>query len=466
MLGMIERLDKLHRKNERHSSGAVELPDYPGSLRKTYKLLYPKYLPGPHLEPLWQAFERAKAGEPIRICVSYPPRAGKTESVIAGFVDRLLWNAESRLAYVTYGAALSKKKSARIRTLARGMGVPIDPSTRSKQDWATGIGEGGVWATSVSGSINGMGFDLEVFDDILSGREAAESVHERDKAWDMLKADGLTRLEPDGGILLNGTRWHSDDPIGRAVSEGYEEINVPAIDDAGNSYWPRRWSTAKLLLLQRELGGPTGYEWCALYMGQPRAPGERVFNAACMAGEMPAGPVRVGIGVDFSYTVKKGSDYSAAVVLAEIYGVYYVLEVYRAKVPEAEFRAKVAELAERYRAQFVVGYVARTEEANVTLLQRDGLPAFSQRASVDKKTHALPCAAAWNLGRVKVLGGREWERGFCHEVEWFTGSDRRDDQVDALCTVYDAMYCMAPIDWGWMAATQEAAPLALQHIQN
>lgn len=467
MLSTIERLDKQHRKFEKYAGGSIELPTYPGSVAKTYKLLYPKYLPTPHLGRLRDAFERAKKGEPVRICVSYPPRAGKTETVIAGIVDRLMFEPRTRITYVSYAGKFAQKKSARIRQLARLHGLPIDPTTRSKQDWATGIGEGGVWATSTGGQINGMGFDLACLDDMLEGREAAESVHERDRAWDFILNDVGTRMEPDGSRILCGTRWHEDDPIGRAVDMGWEEINVPALDENGNSYWPKRWSNTVLLAKQLELGGPDGYEWSSLYMGNPRSKGERIFNDPQFAEMgLPPGPCRVVIGVDFAYTTNKTSDYSAAVVLCEVYGVYYVVDVYRAREPEAAFRAKVAELAERYQAQAVVGYVNKNEEANVTLLQRDGLPAFSSRAVSDKKTHALPTAAAWNLGRLKLLRGKAWERGFTQEVTWFTGADRRDDQVDALCVAYDTLFQFAPIDWSWMQEMQGASPLAFQGIQN
>lgn len=465
MLRIIEGLDKQGRKYDRYAGGSVDLPAYPGSVAKTYRAIYPDYLPAPHLKPLRDAFERAKT-EPIKICVSYPRRAGKTETVIAGAVDRMLLDPRSRLAYVTYGANLSKKKSARIRKFAGQMGVPIDPSTRSKQDWATGIDEGGLWATSVGGAVTGMGFNLMLFDDLLEGREQAESFTERDKAHTFMMVDASPCLEPDGARILNGTRWHEDDPIGRCVADGWEEINVPALDEAGNSYWPKRWTTAKLLQIQTELGGPEGYDWCAVYMGKPRAQGERVFHDAQFVDCLPPGPARVGIGVDFAYTTKKKSDYSAAVVLAEIGGQYFVVDVYREKVPEAVFRAKVGELADRYQAQFVVGYVAATEQANITLLQRDDLPAFGTRAMVDKKTHALPTAAGWNLGRIKTLRGKVWERGFTKEVEWFTGSDLRDDQVDALCTVYDAMYTSGPIDWDFVDQIQRAAPAAYAGIAN
>lgn len=467
MLATIERLDKQHRKFEKYAGGAVELPEYPGSVQKTYKLLYPKYLSAPHLAPLRDLFERSKLNEPFKACVSFPRRAGKTETVIAGNVDRLMFDPTSRLAYVTYSGSMAKKKSAKIRRLAQRVGVPIDPATRSKQDWATGFEDGGLWATSTGGAVTGMGFNLICFDDMIEGRDQAESVHERDRAWDFIKVDASPCLEPDGARILNGTRWHDDDPIGRAVAEGWEEINVPALDEHGNSYWAKRWPTSKLLQIQTELGGPEGYDWCSVYMGNPKAKGERLFQDAQFAEMgLPPGPARVGIGVDFAYTAKKKSDYSCAVVMAEIYGVYYVIDVYRAKVPEAVFRAKVAEMAELYHAQFVAGYVAATEQANVTLMQRDGLPAFATRAVSDKKVHALPTVAAWNLGRIKLLRNKGWERAFTKEVQWFTGLTGKDDQVDALCTVFDALWTMGPVDWEFVNSVQDAAPMPFMGLQN
>jgi predicted phage terminase large subunit-like protein len=308
-----------------------------------------------------------------------------------------------------------------------------------------------------------MGFNLMCFDDMLEGREEAESAIERDNTYSFIKVDAIPCLEPDGSRLLNGTRWHDDDPIGRAVSEGWDEINIPALDECGNSYWPKRWPTAKLLERQAELGGPEGYDWCSVYMGRPRAKGERLFQDARFAvNGLPVGPVRVGIGVDFAYTAKKKSDYSCAVVMAEVWGVYYILHVYREKVPEAEFRAKVAELQQLYQAQFVVGYVAKVERANVDLLLRDGLPAFAADAVQDKKIHALPTIAAWNIGQILLLPGKSWERDFVREVSWFTGlGDTKDDQVDAMCTVYDALRQLPAIDWDWVNSVQGALPESL-----
>lgn len=459
MLGLLERLDRQKRKAGKYRTGGDETPPYPGSIGATYSQLYPKYLDAPHLVPLFELFERAKHGEPVRACVSYPPRAGKTETLIAGIVDRLQFDPTTRIAYVSYAAKFAEKKSARVRSLARLQGVPIDPTTRSKKDWATGREEGGLWATSTGGQIVGMGFELVVGDDVLSGREDAESLAVRDQAYSMLKADVGTRMEPNGSIILTGTRYHEDDPIGRLVREGWEEINIPAID-AGSSYWPARWTLDRLHEIRTDLGGEDGYDWCSLYMGNPRAQGEAIFRDAHLFESLPPGPARFAIGLDFAYTVRKSSDYSAAVVLAEVGGVYHVVDVLRVKLPEADFRQAVAKLCERYEAQFVVGYVAATEQPNIDLLNAMGLPAIGRRAVADKKTRALPSAAGWNLGRIKVMSGQTWTRDFIREVVGFTGSDRRDDQVDALAGVYDSLHVGESADWGWLGMVRDAAPKA------
>ncbi len=99
-------------------------------------------------------------------------------------------------------------------------------------------------------------------------------------------------------------------------------------------------------------------------------------------------------------------------------------------------------------------------------MQQDGMAAFSTRATQDKKVHALPTVAAWNLGRIQLLRGKGWERDFVKEVTWFTGLSGKDDQVDALCTVFDALWTMGPIDWEFCEGIANAAPAPFMGLQN
>jgi predicted phage terminase large subunit-like protein len=427
--------------------------------------MYPDYLDAPHLAKVFELFERAKRGERVYACISMPPRGSKTETLIAGICDRLRHSPGTRVGYGSYSARFARKKSARARSFYASSGNPIDQTSRSKDDWRTGIGEGGLWATSSGGSITGEGFELLLLDDLLKGREDAESVVIRDTVYDWIKSDCLTRMEPNGSVIVCGTRWHEDDHIGRLLATGeFEEIVIPALTDDGESYWPERWPTERLYEIRTTLGGEDGYDWCALYMANPRAQGERIFHDATTVPEVVGFP-RYGIGVDFAYTLGKSSDYSAAVVLAEWQGQYTVVDVLRAKLPEAEFRARVAAMATAWGAQFTTGYIAATEKPNIELMGQV-TPTFGQRAVSDKKTRALPTAASWNLGRIKVLADKPWSRDFIREVEQFTGADRHDDQVDALAAVFDAMFVGGPVDWDTIKQLQDAAPVAISWELN
>ena len=431
---------------------------YSGGIRDTYRKLYPKYIDAPHLAPLYDLFDRAKR-ERVYAIVTYPPRAGKTETLIAGIVDRLRFNPEARIGFAGYSGLFANKKSWKARNLAQQHGVPIANDSRAKNNWRTGVGEGGLWATSAGGSITGEGFELMICDDLMKGREDAESATIRDKAYDWFKQDVMSRLEPEGSIIVCGTRWHADDPIGRLKEEGrFEEILIPALNEDEQSYWPDRWPDQALHRLRTEMGGADGYGWSSLYQGNPRAPGDAVFTDATYYTTLLGDSPRVIIGVDFAYTVNKSSDYSCAVAVGEKDGCYYVLDVIREKVKEAEFREHVAAMVKRWNAQGVTGYVARTEQANIDLLARDGLPAWGRPASEDKKTRALPTAAAWNLGRVQVRQGAHWTSNFVNEVLGFTGADLHDDQVDALAAAYDALYSGGTIDWDFCDQLIETAP--------
>lgn len=458
MLGQFERLERLQKKVAKHADPEAKRARYAGSVAATYRRLYPAYIDAPHLVPLFDLFERAARGERVYACVSLPPRAGKTETLIAGIVDRLARDPAARIGYAAYSGRLAQKKSGRVRMLAIQEGIEIDPSSRSKQDWRTMVGEGGLWATSCGGSIIGEGFELLVLDDLIRSRADAESPVIRDDAHAWIIADALTRMEPNGSVIVCGTRYHTDDPIGRLLeSGGWEEIRVPALDDADESYWPERWTAQRLHEIREEKGGRDGYDWCSLYQGEPRAPGDAIFRDAHYVEELAGHSPRIALGVDFAYTVGKSSDYSCAVVLAEWMGVYYVVDVLRVRMPEEQFRARVVELCRRWGAQFVVGYIAATEQPNIDLLARE-VPAIGRRAVADKKTRALPTAAGWNLGRIKVLSGRPWVREFVREVVSFTGADRHDDQVDALAAVYDAMHVAAAFDWSIADELADAAP--------
>ena len=87
----------------------------------------------------------------------------------------------------------------------------------------------------------GQGFQggLIVLDDIIKGRKKANSRKHRDEVWDWAVADVLSRAQGGSSVIVNGTRWHEDDPIGRILAGKLNE---------GGGGWPFVLSDLKSLL--------------------------------------------------------------------------------------------------------------------------------------------------------------------------------------------------------------------------
>ena len=110
-----------------------------------------------------------------------------------------------------------------------------DRPKNTEAEWETTKG-GGLRAVGVGGGITGFGADLIIVDDPVKSRAEAESKTRREGVWDWFNDDVMTRLEPDGNIILIQTRWHEDDLAGRLLrqteegeTEPWTVINLPAI---------------------------------------------------------------------------------------------------------------------------------------------------------------------------------------------------------------------------------------------
>ncbi len=401
--------------------------------------LSPRFASPRHLAPIGDLFQRIARGESVRAVTNVPPRMGKTELILHGGAWLLAQNPALQLGYASHGQRIAEKKSRRMRELSRRAGVPLSADSKSRSDWRTGEEEGGCWATSPAGAVTGEGFDVLILDDLTPGRAAAESGASRDRINEWLIADALTRLEPGGSCILNQTRWHPDDPAGRALALGWEHVNLQALDADERSLWPERWSAESLKATREMMGGPDGYEWQSLYMGSPRGRGARVFGDVHFYDELPdLSTAEISIGLDFAYSTRTSADWSVAVVMAYLAGVYYVLNVIRVHEEPRAFRTRIQLIRETYKQAIACAYAAATEQGGIEFVRDGGVPIDGRVATVDKFSRAIPVVAAWNTGKVKLPRTAPWLDAFVSEVCGFTGvKDRHDDQVDALAAAYD-----------------------------
>jgi predicted phage terminase large subunit-like protein len=158
-----------------------------------------------------------------------------------------------------------------------------------------------------------------------------------------------------------------------------------------------------------------------------------------------AARLKICIGLDFAYTAKTSADYSAAVVLAQIGDLYFVLDVLRIHCEPREFRARIPVLLESYRKHFASifcgAYVAATEAGGIEFIREANIPIEAMQATIDKFQRAIPVATAWNEGRIFLPHEAPWLDAFTAEVTGFTGTkkDRHDDMVDALAAAFDCL---------------------------
>jgi len=133
------------------------------------------------------------------------------------------------------------------------------------------------------------------------------------------RGSALTRLTPDGCVIIIGSRWHEDDLIGRvtdparvriledagATGAKFEVLNLeahcehpdqdPLHRQLGESLWPERWSKEKLLEIKATIGSR---EFAGQYQGHLSASDrEQGRSGSAMAGESGRGKVLRGAGI-------------------------------------------------------------------------------------------------------------------------------------------------------------------------
>ena len=167
----------------------------------------------------------------------------------------------------THSAELSERNSRGARALVQDDRWPFDAKlsgdSTSASRWNLTAG-GGVFACGVGGSITGRGADILICDDLMhdSGSDG-----DREAAWKWFTEVAVPRLEPNGAIVMIGTRFSEDDIFGRLLdgpdADAWCLIRLPGICDSqddllqrpiGSALWPERISADTLAARKREMG--------------------------------------------------------------------------------------------------------------------------------------------------------------------------------------------------------------------
>lgn len=263
---------------ERH----IALDASPGALSAV--LTHGKEMQAPHLDIIDRIYQRIAAGERLRVMVTMPPRAGKSRRTSRwGPVWYLRQQPEHRFMLASYAAHLADDHGRWVRNTitehAHTLGISLKYGSQAANRFDIDGHEGGMVTAGVGGALTGRGAHVAAVDDPFKGSEDAGSPTQRDRVWDWWQSVLLTRLEPQGSVLLVNTRWDDDDLSGRLLKEEPEDwivIDLPALAltdndplgrKPGEALWPARFSADDYARIRKSVGERV---WWSLYQQQPR----------------------------------------------------------------------------------------------------------------------------------------------------------------------------------------------------
>jgi predicted phage terminase large subunit-like protein len=315
----------------------------------------------------------------------------------------------------------------------------------------------------VGSAILGFRANVAVIDDPIKSRQEAESETSREHTWTWFTNDLLTRLTPDGAIILIATPFHEDDLMARLQrlqGQEWKVLRLPAVaegddDPLGRNEGEPLWADDQYGYGQRLLEIHAAAEregrsrdWYAQYQGRPRPPEGAMFKPGKMPiiepNILPKIVERVRAW-DLASSTK--GDFTVGLLLGRSYDAAYenrfiVLDIVRFRGPPEEVRNTVRTVAraDGYGTKIWIPRdpaQAGADQADSYIRMLSSYCVEAERMSGDKATRADACAAQANIGRISLLQA-PWNPAFIEELASFP-SGQHDDQVDALSLAFSKL---------------------------
>lgn len=402
---------------------------------------------------LIEHLEALEKREINRLIVEMPPRSSKSTHVSRLFPSWWLGrHPEDGVIVASYGQELATEHGRAVRDL---LGHPRYPfpvrlrsDVKSASRWQTDA-QGGLIAAGVGTGLTGFGGVLNVLDDPIKGREEAESELVRDHTWSWYQDVFSTRWMRDGVVVVMGTRWHEDDPIGRilatAGAEDWTRLCIPYYAEAEDALGRREGEALDVFgnVPSVEKGEISAYGFSALYQQRPTPSGGGVFKAewmqrrycVCGRGCAPTLPQdrsrwRTIQTVDLGGKQGVGHDPSAIATWASDAISLYVLDYWSSQAEYADIKPKFAAKFYEQRARMLYIEDATWAQPLISDLRREtGVLVSAVEPEGSKWVRADAAAPVFESGRVVLPCQAPWLDSWMHEHLAFPNA-LHDEAVD------------------------------------
>ena len=414
------------------------------------------FRPNWHLQAVAYKLAQVARGEVRRLIITMPPRNLKS---IAASVALPAWvlgrDPTERVVCVSYSDVLSRTHHNDFRALLNDPvyqavfpGTRIDPKKNTEREIMT-TRRGRRLATSIEGTVTGLGGNLMIIDDPIKPGEAhSEAV--RNKVLDSYRSTLITRGDDKSKtrIVVVMQRVDAQDLAGYLQEQGgYDLLSFPAIatDDglfdlghgfqhmrrAGDVLHPEHESRAILDEIRREMG-PVAFS--AQYQQAPIPPGGLIFKREWLheTGQPATSGAaqRIIISWDIALSETESGDYSVGVVLLRDRDKFHVLEVMRGRWRFDELKRRVIDSQRRYGGTLVIED-SPISKGLIQTLRENSINVVSIKPTTDKRARAIAQSDLFAGGSISLQARAAWLQEFKAELLAFPGG-KHDDQVDAL----------------------------------
>jgi predicted phage terminase large subunit-like protein len=415
---------------------------------------------------LMQFYQDYKNGKRPKLIIEAPPQHGKSVQVIE-FISWLAGHdPDSKAIYTSFSERLGIRANLRLQRIYDSEKYnKVFPETKINSSNVIAISgqylrnreileyvdkEGYFRNTTIRGAITGESLDIGIIDDPIKGREEASSTTIRDKTWNWLTDDFLTRFSDFGALLIIGTRWHIDDPIGR-LRESYKEIKIlsyKAIAEsdeknrsAGEALFPNHKSI-EFLLERKKIMNPLS--WLSLYQSSPTLGNGNLFqrdnfkyftfneNIVHTDKDYLIDNFHIFQTIDVAGTENKNSDYFVCITFGlNIHnGDLIILDIYREKKETTKHMNVMESQFQKWQA---IQYV-ENKQFGINIIQsykQTSRPVEKLEAKGSKELRSLIVQSFYNNGKIWHRQGASWLDDFEEEILSFP-LGLHDDQVDCL----------------------------------
>lgn len=429
---------------------------------------------------LWlECLQKVEDGEIMRLMGLMPPGSAKSTytSVVlpTHFMGRY---PRSSVIVASYGSDLPRKFGRRARSIVkqpvykRVFSTSLAAESTAADEWA--LDNGSEWmAAGILTGITGNRVDLVIWDDLIKGREQADSDVIRDKTWDAYFDDLLTRKKPHAREVGITTRWHEDDPAGRILPVKYngesgwikcrdgnmwyvlclpaecERNDDPLGRKIGEYIWPEWFPPGHFEPFKRN-----ARTWNALFQQRPAPESGDFFRSEWLRPYEKAPPrdtLRIYGASDYAVT-KDGGNYTVHIVVGvDTFNNIYVLDLWRKQASPDVWIEAFCDLVERYRP---MGWAEESGQIksgvgpflHKRLMERQLYIVRAPFPSrVDKAIRAQSIRGRMAMAGLYVPAHAPWLPDFKSELMVFPNGNN-DDQVDALSLIGQVLDKMIPGD--------------------